>query len=93
MPTEQFRDVINNGYKYLNGFDKNVPENITLKELVELMVIKHRDDTSVSNEQMGMNIYSTCVAALASKEQAFRLIINNDGIDCQVCINGESVYL
>lgn len=93
IPTEQFKSILKSGYKSIKGFDKEVPSNLTLKELVGLMVAKYRNDDSISDEQMGMNIYSTCVAALASKEQAFRLIINNDGIDCQVCINGESVYL
>lgn len=88
MPTEQFRTAIEHGYKYLFGFDKEVPEDMTLKELVELMVAKYRDD-----DRLAMNVYSICVAALLSNKYASRLIMNDDGIDCQVNINGESVYL
>ena len=93
IPTDQFQSVLENGYKSINGFDKEVPSNLTLKELVGQMVAKYRTDDSISDEQMAMNIYSTCVAALASKEQAFKIIMNNDGIDCKVCVNGESVYI
>lgn len=85
---EQLKNTIEYGYKYLFGFNKEVPENMTLKELVELTVAKYRDDDSLA-----MNIYSICVAALVSSEYARRLIINGNGIDCQVNINGKSVYL
>lgn len=93
IPTEQFRMVLENAYKYLFGFDKEAPEDMTLKELVDSMVSKYRTDSTISDERMALNIYSVCLASLISKDYAFRFIINEDGITCGVNIDRNTTYL
>lgn len=90
----QFRNIIDTGYKYLNGFDIEVPKSLTLKTLVELMVAKYRTDASISNEQMAMNIYTFCVSSLLSDKYAYQLKVTENGADlCFFDGNGGNFYL
>lgn len=91
---EQFRATIENGYKYLFGFDKEVPEDMTLKELVELMVIKYRDADTITDEQMAMNIYAVCATALVPKSYAYGIrFLNNNIISASFVGKDGEVYL
>lgn len=94
IQSDQFRNIIDTGYKYLNGFDTEVPIGLTLKALVELMVAKYRTDKSISNEQMAMNIYAFCTSSLVSGKYAYQLKVTENGADlCFSDGNGGNFYL
>lgn len=93
-PTELFRSTINAVYKHTIESTKDAPTDLTLKELVEVMVNKERLDSTISNERMAMDIYSTCVSALLNDQYCFRLLLNKDGVNIGIN-NGteQDVYL